>query len=168
MIVSVQHEPLGQERRGTSDCIDTLPCPTELLVGVVCKGGSYSQAGDVKIPGGQSKQCCAREKRRNKSFSWRLEKQLDQGHKSVEFIKREARKSGSISTKARKRDWARFTVWNKVSSGLNLIILAKEHLSLGAWHRPSGWGGRQPAQSSKYFLNSRSVSSRNSAAIVHL
>lgn len=73
---------------------------------------------------------------RDKSFSWRVEKPQNQGHSSVEFIKREPIRLGGISTKARQRSG---------SSGLSLVILATECLLWGTWHPPTGWGKRQHA-----------------------
>lgn len=69
----------------------------------------------------------------------------------MEFIKREDRRSGGISTKARQRDWARFAVWNKVSSGLNLVILATEYLLLEAWPLILGGAGDSMVKALRTF-----------------
>ena len=42
-------------------------------------------------------------KKEKKSVSWKLENQLNQGHNPDGFIKREASRSGGISTKAKQR-----------------------------------------------------------------
>lgn len=56
--------PHVQELGRASDCIDILPCPTELLMGMVYKGRFQGQAGDAKTPGGQCEQCWARGKKK--------------------------------------------------------------------------------------------------------